>query len=199
MVRTPRKPCKPTALGIRRGQSQLTGSQALQPKLQLNKGPEWESNASESGWVPAGNQRGQIKYVTAGTQVRRRANTCTCLLPRSIVHSAFVSTSAGLDSRGFLIGQADPADTVTSPPVVHGDIPLPGGGGCARKAGLVLNKGLGAGQLLGWALGAYHDPYRWSPPPSRLCSIPNRWAVTGSRELTSSLQGPTPRPPGVQS
>lgn len=35
----------------------------------------------------------------------------------------------GLDSRGFLIGQADPADTVTSPPVVHGDIPLPGGGG----------------------------------------------------------------------
>lgn len=58
-----------------------------------------------------GNQRGQIKCVTAGTQVRRRANTCTRLLPHSIVPSASVSSSAPLDSRGFLIGQADPADT----------------------------------------------------------------------------------------
>lgn len=148
--------------------------------------------------MPAGNQRGQMEYVTAGTQVRRRANTCTRLLPRSIVPSAFVSSSARLDSRGFLIGQADPADTATSPTVVPGDIPLPGGGGCARKAGLVLNKGLGASQLHGWALGAYHNPHRWSPPPFRLCSIPNRWAVTGGRELTTSLQGPRPRPPGVQ-
>lgn len=140
--------------------------------------------------MPTGDRRGQIKCVPAGTQVRRRANTCTRPLPRSIVPRASVSTSAGLDSRGFLIGQAGPGGhPVTSPLVVHGDLPLPEGGGGARKAGLVLNKGLGASQLYGGALGASSSPRRWSPRSSRLFGHPRR--VGGHLAVGSSL--PTSR------
>lgn len=140
--------------------------------------------------MPVGDQRGQIKCVTAGTRVRRRANTRTRLLPRSIVPSPSVSSSAGLDSRGFLIGQAGPSGhPVTSPLVVHGDMPLPGGGGCARKAGLVLNKGLGASQLQGGGPGASQSQHRWSPEPSSLFGHP-RW---GSSHLAVRSSPPPSR------
>lgn len=125
--------------------------------------------------MPTGDQRGQIKCVTAGTQVRRRANTCTRLLPRSIVPGASVSTSAGLDSRGFLIGQAGPGGhPVTSPLAVRGDAPLPEGGGGARKAWLVLNKGVGASQRHGEAPGAPRTTHTSAPRSSHLFGHPRR-------------------------
>lgn len=204
MVKAPRRPCKP------KGCPQLLWHQKgpepadwLACPAAKGHRAEWESNDQTVKLSGRRDKRGQIKCVTAGTQVRRRANTCTHLLPRSIVPGASVSSSAGLDSQGFLIGQAGPGrHPVTSPPVVHGDIPLAAeGGGCARKAVLVLNKGLGASQLRGWALGASHTPHRWSPPPSHLC-VPPRWDA-GHPAVGSSLPPPPSRgllhsPPGAQ-
>lgn len=136
--------------------------------------------------MPTRDRRGQIKCVTAGTQVRRRANTCTRLLPRSIVPGASVSTSAGLDSRGFLIGQAGPSGhPVTSPLAVRGDTPLPGGGGGARKARLVLNKGLGASQRHRGAPGTTHTS---APQSSHLFGHPRR---VGSHQAAGSSLPPS--------
>lgn len=139
--------------------------------------------------MPTGDRRGQIECVTAGTQVRRRANTCTRLLPRSIVPGASVSTSAGLDSRGFLIGQAGPGGhPVTSPLAVRGDAPLPGGGGGARKARLVLNKGLGASQRHGGGPGASCTTHTSAPQSSYLFGNPRR---VGSHPAAESSLPPS--------
>lgn len=93
----------------------------------------------------------------------------------------------GLDSQGFLNRAGWTWRTL-------GHFPSSGprghtaawGGGCARKAGLVLNKRLGAGQLHGWFTGAgsshTHTGGLLHP---RLCR--QSWRVSGHPAAGSSL------------
>ena len=95
----------------------------------------------------------------------------------------------GLDSQGFLNRAGWTWRTL-------GHFPSSGprghtaawGGGCARKAGLVLNKRLGAGQLHGWFVGAgsSHTPHRWSPASSPLQAVLAGELSPSSRELSAS-------------
>lgn len=136
--------------------------------------------------MPAGDQRGQIKCFTAGTQVRRRANTRTHLLPRSIVPGASVSSSGGLGSWGFLIGQADPADTRS--------LPLQWSTGTYHCLGVGDVPGkLGLSSTKDWERASYTGG-PWGPPishtggllPPTSAASPMGGQSRGSRELTTS-------------
>lgn len=164
----------PNSPGIRRDYSQLTGFPGCSQSCSWTRSPSG-SQKHQRARLSAHRGPEGTKCVTAGTQVRRRANAGTHLLPRSIVPGASVSNSAGLDSRGFLIGQAGPGrHPVTSPPAVHRDAPLPGVGDVPGKLGLSSTKGWEPASYMGgpwW--GVSRLPHRWSPPPSRLCRSPN--------------------------
>lgn len=149
--------------------------------------------------MPTGDQRGQIKCFTAGTQVRRRANTRTRLLPHSIVPGASVSSSAGLDSRGFLIGQADLADTRSLPlQWSTGTYHCLGVGDVPGKPGFSSTKDWGPASYPGgpWGPPIPHTGSLLHPPASAASLIGGQ--SPGSGELATSLTGPTPWPPGVQ-
>lgn len=149
--------------------------------------------------MPAGDQRGQIKCFTAGTQVRRRANTRTRLLPRSIVPGASVSSSAGSDSRGFLIGQVDPADTRSLPlQWSMGTYHCLGVGDVPGKLGLSSTKDWEPASSTGgpWGPPIPHTGGLLHPPASAASLMGGQSASSG--ELTPSLKGPTLWPPGVQ-
>lgn len=137
--------------------------------------------------MPAGDRRGQIKCFIAGTQVRRRANTRTRLLPRSIVPSASVSSSGELGSWGFLIGQADPADTRSLPlQWSTGTYHCLGVGDVPGKLGLSSTKDWEPASYTGgpWGPPISHTGGLLYPPTSAASLMGGQsW---GSRELTTS-------------
>lgn len=146
MVSALRGPCEPKGCPqvTRMDQSQLTGFPACSQSCCQTRGPSGSRKHQRARPSAQRDQKGQIKCVAAGTRVRRQANACTRLHPRSIVPSASVSSSAGLDGWGFLIGQAGPGGhPVTSPPAAHGDIPLLGVGDVPGKLGLSSTKDWG--------------------------------------------------------
>lgn len=110
--------------------------------------------------------KGQIKGVTAGAPVRSQANTRTRLLLHSIVpvphQQVCWARQPGLPNRARL----DLADTGSLPfpwppgTIITTEHTITRGWGMSGKAGLVLDKALGASQLCGWALGTSHIPYK---------------------------------------
>lgn len=110
-------------------------------------------------------------------------------LPRSIVPSASISSSAGLDSQGFLIGQAGPGGhPVTSPPAVHGDGPLPGVGDVPGKLGLSSTKD--------WEPASYPSGPPASVYPTQVVSStlsPLQAAPTGKQSSRSGELAATPQ------
>lgn len=162
--------------GIQEGPEPVDWLPCLQPKLQLDEEPKWESKGSSEARCPQAT-RGKIKvYCCWHSDQEASKRQCTRLLLHSIVPGASVQQFCGLDSQGFLNRAGWTWRTLghfpSSGPRGH---TVAWGGGCARGNGACPQQKAGSRPATRVVRGGgvlSHTPHRWSSASSASAGSP---------------------------